>query len=198
MGKKATVLAVKVTDLEGLTGTIPIPEGFNPPIWAGPRPALENDLTFRHPIPYILVKTREGYLTYMRGDSGGENRLHGQVSIGFGGHMDCADAVYHDEELTINFWATLFITAIKEMHEELGITVSVEQLHPLGLILSDDPEVDRVHLAVVLILDLTDYEGEYVAEDCIKNVQSLTKEQLLDTTSEFALESWSQKALTLV
>lgn len=53
----------------------------------------EGNPTFQQIIPYvILFNPNTGkYYTYKRIQGSGETRLHGQLSIGFGGHIDSSD-----------------------------------------------------------------------------------------------------------
>lgn len=47
-------------------------------------------------IPYVVVRDRSGQVLFYRrppSGSGGEDRLHGRGSIGFGGHVEISDAI---------------------------------------------------------------------------------------------------------
>ena len=60
-------------------------------VWFGPKPVLEQDESFRQIIPYVVLRCGGNYLTYTRGATGGESRLHAKISMGFGGHVDLPD-----------------------------------------------------------------------------------------------------------
>lgn len=53
----------------------------------------EGDSTFQQIIPYVVLfnPTTNKYYTYKRIEGSGEERLHGQLSLGFGGHIDATD-----------------------------------------------------------------------------------------------------------
>lgn len=197
MSKVATIIAFKSSDLQGLTGVVPIPEDFNPPVWAGPRDLLEDDQSFRQLLPYVLVKTPKGYVTYIRNTTGGEERLHNLGSIGIGGHVDAIDSVYDDNN-RVDLWKTIVNSAKREIEEEIGLQVAnEEELKPLGLIISDATEVDKVHIAYVLYWEVAN-DQEMKFEDHLSNVRILTKEELLSEDKDLTLESWSQQLLPIL
>src|SRR5690606_15295618 len=104
-------------------------------VWVGPRGWLdkkgEEDTNFVQPIPYILVRDGDRILSYIRTPKGGEERLHNLVAVGIGGHIDASDAVYNSLNM-IDLRATLSIAAVREICEELGITLPDDVLkeHP--------------------------------------------------------------------
>lgn len=53
----------------------------------------EGDATFQQIIPYVILfnPVTNKYYTYERIQGSGEERLHGQLSLGFGGHIDSID-----------------------------------------------------------------------------------------------------------
>ena len=65
---------------------------------------MEEDPTFKQLISYCLLENEKGeILVYERLSGGGEERLHGQSSIGVGGHMnDVVGADSINEVLRVN------------------------------------------------------------------------------------------------
>lgn len=156
------------------------------PAWFVPRPHAEERQEFRQLIPYILLVSGPQVVVYRRGSAGGEARLHQQLSLGFGGHVDLADAVFDGEELDV--LATLERTATREITEELGELPIIERQW-VGAILSDTDAVSRVHLGLVQIARLPSVgvAGQETAiRDCrfepIKDLSGLNDR----------LEGWSQ------
>src|SRR3546814_9399888 len=96
-------------------------------IWVGPRQVLETSPDFIQPIPYIVVKNGDNLLSYLRTPKGGEERLHSKIAVGFGGHVDLKDATLNDD-LMIDLRATMATAALREMSEELGITLTSDML----------------------------------------------------------------------
>src|SRR3546814_14935796 len=82
---------------------------------------------FIQPIPYIVVKNGDNLLSYLRTPKGGEERLHSKIAVGFGGHVDLKDATLNDD-LMIDLRATMATAALREMSEELGITLTSDML----------------------------------------------------------------------
>lgn len=106
-------------------------------------------------IPYYLFRNKGRYLRYIRTVTGGDARLHGKVSVGIGGHVDLKDVVV-DADGRIDLVATLALAGKREAHEEIGANIADEAFRFIGTIYATDTEVDRVHLGVVGVCDLTD------------------------------------------
>ena len=56
-----------------------------------PRPEMEVDPTYKQVIPYVLVTRGDEVFVMRRLKKGGETRLHGQLSLGVGGHINPVD-----------------------------------------------------------------------------------------------------------
>ncbi|MGL5013428.1 MAG: hypothetical protein ACRC6V_03935 [Bacteroidales bacterium] len=140
------------------------PKDFSPEhLVLAPRHSLDKTPEWRHArqlIAYILVQDEEGkILTYRRTTEGGENLLHGSVSIGWGGHTDLEDInVYPDAPSRINVEGTLSNAALRELHEELGLEPENFIVHPNTLdvpparkcmIISNEDAVGQVHVGLV-------------------------------------------------
>lgn len=92
-------------------------------------------------IPYCIIKYGETWLCYKR--SGSESRLVNQLSAGFGGHVEEGERVID--------------ACIRELREEIHLTVRENSLNFLGLIYDDSTPVNKVHLGVVYYLDASDF-----------------------------------------
>jgi predicted NUDIX family phosphoesterase len=117
-----------------------------------PRAAAETDEGYRQVIPYCLVYTFGGVrpLAYRR-RGGGEPRLDGDRSIGWGGHVGRRDADGHAGLCGI---ATALV---RELDEELGIGPPdyANAIYWTGLIDDRSNPVGRVHLGIVARVALT-------------------------------------------
>src|SRR5699024_9022527 len=95
---------------------------------------------------YVLIKSEQGdsTLVYRRLGGGGEERLHGLLSIGVGGHMnDVPEVADIDSKLSVD--------AARELAETVVLSAeSVRDVEIMGLINDDDNEVGRVHIGLVL------------------------------------------------
>ncbi len=102
----------------------------------GKRGELEEDESKLQVIPYVVLKYGNRILAYKR--AGSEERLVGQLSIGFGGHSNENDA-------------TVLDTAVREIEEELSMKLQPERLKHIGYIFSNATPVSRVHIGYLYI-----------------------------------------------
>lgn len=120
-------------------------------VWIGPRQQLEQMQEFRQLIPYIVLRNEEKFLIYERGATGGEARLHGKLAIGLGGHIDLEDVETRGGQ--IDLMSTVGKSAAREMLEEVGIVTRAGEMDCMGLVVSNDSEVSKVHVGLVLVLE---------------------------------------------
>lgn len=213
MSKIAHIIAIRASSIAGWAGLgfgiRPVDEAGetaifdNGEVWVGPRPILEESPEFVQPIPYIVVKNGDKLLSYLRTPKGGEQRLHSNIAVGFGGHVDLADVVV-DEDGVINLRATMAKAALRELSEELGVTLTDEMLekHPdllayTHVIQSQAKPVDAVHIGFVVSIDLSVLPSdEFNFEDAIGNVKQMTPAELraahdLTGADRLELETWA-------
>ena len=143
---------------------------------------MEEDSTFKQLISYCLLENEKGeILVYERLSGGGEERLHGQSSIGVGGHMnDVMGADSINEVLRVN--------AQRELEEEVGLAKEDSQnMEYLGFINDDNNEVGKVHMGIVfkITVNTTDVEAKETDTLRIKWVEKGSIESYDD------FETWS-------
>ena len=143
---------------------------------------MEEDSTFKQLISYCLLENEKGeILVYERLSGGGEKRLHGQSSIGVGGHMnDVMGADSINEVLRVN--------AQRELEEEVGLAKEDSQnMEYLGFINDDNNEVGKVHMGIVfkITVNTTDVEAKETDTLRIKWVEKGSIESYDD------FETWS-------
>lgn len=147
---------------------------------------MEEDPTFKQLVSYCLLQNEDGeLLVYERLKGGGEARLHGQGSIGVGGHMnEVSDAKTIDEVLRVN--------AQRELQEEVGLDpAKSERLEYIGFINDDTNEVGRVHVGVVFKINVNSSDVEVQETDTLKI--KWQDQSTIDNTDEF--ETWSSLIL---
>lgn len=111
--------------------------------WEPRNDALENNTDLRQVIPYVLItnsKTKK-FMVLERMKSQEEARLHGNICLGAGGHMEPID--YTGSSL-------IETAARREITEETGFTVNAFGL--VGIICVTDPAepiVHHVHIGAV-------------------------------------------------
>lgn len=170
-------------------------------LWLGNRGALEEDERFRQIIPYVIVRQNGRILTYIRGASGGEARLHGKLSIGVGGHIDHHDVLYTSTG-RIALAESVSEAAAREVAEEIGIQnqlggYGVKKLSRMiawkGLLIDHSDAVGRVHVGIVGIIDLPETDVVSAREDSQESLDFFTVDELRSEADR--LESWTRLAL---
>ncbi|GGE75625.1 NUDIX domain-containing protein [Priestia taiwanensis] len=148
--------------------------------------AEENPL-YKQPIPYAVMRKGEEVFMYRRLAGGGETRLHDKLSIGVGGHMnDISDADTFQDVLMENLR--------RELEEELMIEASSQDINFIGLINDDANEVGRVHIGLLVIIELPEDAVVEVREKDQLEGKWVTVNELVNPDVYEKLESWSQIA----
>ena len=148
------------------------------------RAAAEEDPTHKQLIPYCVFRHGTRVLHYTRGKSGGESRLHAQISVGVGGHVNPVDtgggrtgaAAYH-------------AAVTREIEEELELPE--KHGHRIVALLNDDSNpVGRVHLGIVHLVDL-ESDAVSAREDALSELGFSELSELNGPLHE-RLETWSR------
>lgn len=159
-----------------------------------PRELLENNTNYRQPIPYVLIKNGDKYLTYKRTKKNGEQRLSEKYSIGFGGHMNITDCHIINEY--VNFEGSVTKNIIRELSEELiEFDPSTFILPDLfGYICNSSNDTDKVHLGLVYILE-TSINEFTTSDEGLSEISFKTKDEITLLPN---LESWSQIVMSYI
>lgn len=146
------------------------------------RDRAEEDPTFKQLVAYSAVRSGDNYLTYLRGKGLGEARLHGNRSIGIGGHINFDDkpTLFGDHRLTV--------AAHREVDEEINIPEEYK-LYLAGLLNDDSNAVGQVHLGLVYVAELKKPEINK-RERGIARISFERPQELRSKRDEF--ETWSQ------
>jgi predicted NUDIX family phosphoesterase len=144
----------------------------------------EENTNYKQPIPYCTIKRGNQIFSYKRLTGGGEVRLHNQISLGVGGHLNNVEG--------LDFYGVLADGLQRELEEELFINKDKLTLNTVGLINDDENEVGKVHIGMLVIGELPEDEEVSVREtDQLLgewiNVEDLRKPEIYDN-----LETWSQ------
>lgn len=143
---------------------------------------MEEDPSFKQLISYCIIRNNDETLVYKRLDGGGEARLHGLLSIGVGGHMN-------DVESEAAIEGKLRVNAARELEEEVGLSADdVKNIEIHGLINDDGNDVGKVHIGLVLKIDIEKDKVINKEEDTI--ALEWVKNDVLETMSPY--ESWSE------
>lgn len=132
------------------------------------RATCEKDPSLLQLLPYITLVTEEGEVfCYTRPATGTETRLHGDVSIGLGGHMDSLP------EAGVSLGRHIGLETARELVEEVGfdaeafdVASHVEALFNKGefnFIRLKNTDVEKVHLGMNFIIE--------VKKEWLKNIE---------------------------
>ena len=145
-----------------------------------PRPEMETDPAYKQIIPYVLVTRGTEAFVMQRLKKGGEQRLHGLLSLGVGGHINPVDEA-EGSALTAGLR--------REVDEEVALERAAS-LTPLGVINNDRDEVGRVHLGFLFRLEA---EGAVTVRETEKLSGSFMPIAALPALRD-KMEGWSQIA----
>lgn len=161
-------------------------------LWFIPRILIEHRQDFRQIIPYIILHYDDAIVLYERTPKSSEERLHGLLSIGFGGHVRLTDIVFDNEFLDVG--ATLSRAVYRELEEEVRHSV-VKHREPVGMICDDADTVSRVHLGVVELWTLSDLSIASV-DPSICECKFVSLDEL--SSYEKRMENWSRLCTTFL
>ena len=150
-----------------------------------PRPEMETDPAYKQIIPYVLVTRGAEAFVMQRLKKGGEQRLHGLLSLGVGGHINPVDDTAGH--------GALMAGLRREVDEEVALERAVS-LTPLGVINNDRDEVGRVHLGFLFRLEA---EGTVTVRETEKLSGSFMPIAALPALRD-KMEGWSQIALEVL
>ena len=109
------------------------------------RKDAESNPAYKQLIPYALLQCGENIFVYRRGKLLAEKRLHGNYSLGIGGHISVTDP---------GLFGTSYDDGLKrEINEEVTIESPYTQ-RVVALLNDDSNDVGKVHFGVVHILKL--------------------------------------------
>jgi len=157
------------------------------------RPDADKTEGWRHIATYTLINIGgHCVVAYLRGSSGGEDRLHRKRSVGFGGHYTVEDQPVE----TVVSVDSVTDAAGREVDEEVRIHSSFLSRY-VGLILSSESPVDRAHVGLCYELciwpDKSPLEKVVTpAEDCIKELSFLNPNDI----DQSECETWTKILLS--
>ncbi len=111
------------------------------------------DRQFLQPIGYVVINNPEkGYLAYRR--KGGEGRLNGKISIGFGGHTSAKDLCFFSKTEEVDIFSTVEAGMEREIEEEIIFSKGDKSdfsTNFQGVIVCDKTDVDLLHIGFVYL-----------------------------------------------
>ena len=157
-----------------------------------PRPQIEADPAFKQWVPYGLLCRTDGRVGCYR-RQGDEQRLHGLLSAGVGGHVNAMDVVRPGWD-----WrGTLSRGLLREVHEEVPCIHVLREPVCLGLVNEEVSAVGRVHIGLVCRVQVTVELGAGRGGE-VGEVVWAEPDRLLRDAAKLRLELWSVLALGLL
>lgn len=152
------------------------------------RPYAETDPDFLQIIPYVVIhRDNKEVFVYTRLKKGAETRLHSNMSVGIGGHVDF--------QFNLSPYDNYLSTISKEINEELDLinfsSDGTKFEGPLQTIYDPTNEVGKVHLGILFKYDIENstctvketekIEGKFYPIEQLKTIENF--------------ENWSKIAL---
>jgi predicted NUDIX family phosphoesterase len=144
------------------------------------RKDAESNPAYKQLIPYALLQFKDTIFVYRRGKLLAEKRLHGNFSLGVGGHISVTDP---------GLFGTTYEDGLKrEINEEVNIESRYTQ-RIVALLNDDSNDVGKVHFGIVHVLAL---EKPLVKprEKSINETRFLNMSELQKDIDKF--ENWSK------
>lgn len=142
-----------------------------------PRYLMEEDLSFKQIIPYIVFMANNKIFMMQRRDTASEQRLKNKFSIGIGGHIRVTDT--HSD--SILDWAK------REFNEEVIFNDHFEA-SILGLVNDESTLVGKVHIGIVILM-LSKSENIKIRSE-LKSGQLVAIADIPEYVDQ--MENWSQ------
>ena len=144
------------------------------------RKDAESNPAYKQLIPYALLRCGERMFMYRRGKLLAEKRLHGNYSLGIGGHISVTDP---------GLFGTTYDDGLRrEINEEVIITSPYAQ-RIVGLLNDDSNDVGKVHFGIVHVLTL-EQPSVKPKEKSINETAFVDKRELKKDIDKF--ENWSK------
>ncbi len=128
---------LRLGGVDALLGALPGHGEFRP------RSEVESQAQWQQVIPHLVVRSGDRILTMRRLRKGSERRLHGQVTLGVGGHVNATDGPLDEA----------FANGCRREWTEEVICARPLVGKMVGLIKDDAGEVGRVHLGVLILVE---------------------------------------------
>lgn len=144
-----------------------------------PRAEVESAREWQQIIPHLVVRSGNQVLAMRRLRAGSERRLHGQVTLGVGGHVNAGDGSLE----------TAFIAGCRrEWQEEVVCPVPlVGQM--VGLLKDDAGAVGQVHIGVLVLVDAVSAPVEVREREKLEGRMADLNELRV---AYLEMETWSQ------
>jgi predicted NUDIX family phosphoesterase len=156
-----------------------------------PRFEAEKNFIYKQLIVYVIIKSQDHYLTYVRSLATAEKRLKKKHSLGIGGHINVTD-IQQVSILDNTKFTNFVIQAIwREVSEEITINSQIiSEPHLLCFINSDLDDVGKMHFGIVWVVEIRQKNILKRNERGIGKIKFLKVHELKNDIDLF--ENWSK------
>ncbi len=154
------------------------------------REKAEHELQLKQPIAYcVLCNSENKIFTYQRASKKQhytETRLYGKWSWGVGGHIEKHDIKEGGDPLIASL--------IRELEEEVNLTVSSDDITILGFINDDSDSVGKVHFGLLCLVKV--HQSQINTNKEIVSSGMFSLDELKEILEKANVENWSRIALS--
>lgn len=173
--------------------------------WIFPYMTAVGDANYRQLLPYVTIRDGDLILPYLRGKGVSENRLAGNASVGWGGHIDAIDTEMSGSSI-IDIKATVMKNILRELSEELRFFKTDEQDGDIalseagdlmfnGYINDNTNDVGRLHLGLSFDFKIKPGYSATSREEELRILPWMSREALY-AMPDVVIENWSKLYLS--
>ena len=155
-----------------------------------PRTSAEQDYRYKQLVVYIVIKSRDLFLTYQRTSKTTEERLREKYSLGIGGHINVTDK----NQLTFfdGPEKSIFLQAFwREVNEEIIIRAKILNEPNVFCFINDDSnDVGKVHFGIVVLLEISEPNVHRKRDGGVGKLKFYNLPEI--ESKKNAFEEWSQ------
>ena len=148
-----------------------------------PRESAEYDRSLKQIIPYVVIRQEGRFFLMKRLKKQTEQRLHDQLSLGVGGHINPGEHMAAGESI-------LEAGLYRELREEVFVE-KIQSLRCVGILNENNGGVSDFHMGVVYLLEAKG--AVFVRETGKMEGEFATLEEIQSKNAD--LETWSQVVL---
>ena len=150
------------------------------------RRELEEDPSYKQLIPYAVISCKESYYLFKRTSGQTEQRLHNQLTLGVGGHMNPGTLKTSEGQYLIDELKREFFEEVKLLN-----ACQVEGIEFIGFINDDTIPVGTVHIGLLYHIHLSSKDVTINERDKM-TAEWIKKKNLPEFYEE--METWTKIA----
>ena len=148
------------------------------------RNELEEDPSFKQIIPYAIISCKESFYLFKRTSKQTEKRLHNQMTLGVGGHMNPDNFMDSKKQYLIDELKREFFEEVKLLNACL-----IEDIEFIGFINDDTISVGRVHIGLLYHIQVSN-KSVYINETDKMTADWIDKQNLAEFYE--GVETWTK------